>query len=118
MGRDFDIRFPRFHIGPHDRIVIENRSYRLLQRTDEAFVLLPEDRSGLAETFRFEDLNRLTAAGRVRHEIGHFLPPAMRALGSLAPDLPPVSLLSPEQKGRAGRAPCTGRGLQGASCRR
>jgi hypothetical protein len=48
MGRDFDIRFPRFHIGPHDRIVIENRAYRLLQRTDEAFVLLPEDRSGLA----------------------------------------------------------------------
>jgi hypothetical protein len=48
MGRDSDSRSPRFHIGPHDRIVIENLAYRLLQRTDEAFVLLPEDRSGLA----------------------------------------------------------------------
>ena len=43
-------------------------------QTDEAFILAPAEGGGLSQTFPFPHLNRLNAAGKVRHEPEHFLP--------------------------------------------
>ncbi len=72
MSRDFDDRFPRFHIGQYDRITIEGMAFTLVRQSDDAFILAPAEGEGLRRTFPFAYLNRLDAAGKVRHEAGAF----------------------------------------------
>ena len=79
MGTEFDARYSRFRIGEHDRITIEGTAFRLVQRAPDAWHLGPADGDGLCQTFTFSHLNALSAAGKVRHEVDHFLPPALRA---------------------------------------
>lgn len=79
MSLDFDTRFPRFSIGPNDRVTIKGRAFRLVQRMSDAFVLIPADGEGLAETFPFALLNALSAKGKVRHEVDYYLPAFQRA---------------------------------------
>jgi hypothetical protein len=81
MSRDFDERFPRFRLGPHDRVTIRGTPFRLLQQTDEAFVLMPTDGNPLPQTFPFAHLNALSEDGQVRQDLDFFLPPAMRTPG-------------------------------------
>ena len=100
MSLDFDARFPRFRIAPHDRVTIEGRAFRLVQQMEESFVLIPADGEGVAETFAFARLNALSAAGRVRHEVEHFLPPSMRAPAVSGGADTSVSRLPPEGKAR------------------
>ena len=100
MSLDFDARFPRFRIGSHDRVTIEGKGFRLLQQMDDSFVLLPADGDGLAETFTFARLNALSAAGKVRHEVDHFLPAPMRSLAQPRSGGIPVSDLPQEAKVR------------------
>jgi putative transposase len=94
MSLDFDTRFPRFSIGPNDRVTIKGRAFRLVQRMSNASVLIPADGEGLAETFRFALLNALSAKGKVRREVDYYLPAFQRApafaLAACAPvgDLP------------------------------
>ena len=100
MSRDFDERFPRFHIGRYDRVIIEGVAFTLVEQTDEAFILAPAEGGGLSQTFPFPHLNRLNAAGKVRHEPEHFLPAHKRRAASRRSGAFQVSLLSPEHKGR------------------
>ena len=84
MSRDFDERFPRFHIGPYDRVTIEGVAFTLAGQTDAAFILAPAEGGGLPQTFPFAHLNRLNAAGKVRHEPEHFLPASQRRAAAAA----------------------------------
>lgn len=81
MNRDSDEQYPRFRIGPHDRVTIRGVPFRLLQQTDDAFVLLPTEGPSLAQTLPFAHLNALSEDGQVRQDLDFFLPPAMRAPG-------------------------------------
>jgi len=68
----------RYAFGKFDRILIEGRAYQCVQRTEEGFVLRQDGASGLCETFSNELLARISAAGRLRQEIDHFLPEEAR----------------------------------------
>jgi putative transposase len=81
MNRDSDEQYPRFRKGPHDRVTIRGVPFRLLQQTDDAFVLLPTEGPSLAQTLPFAHLNALSEDGQVRQDLDFFLPPAMRAPG-------------------------------------
>ncbi len=100
MSLDFDARFPRFRLGPHDRATIDGRAFRVVQQMEESFVLIPADGGAVAETFTFAHLNALSAAGRVRHRVEHFLPPSMRAPAVSGGAATSVSRLPPEGKAR------------------
>ena len=100
MSRDFDERFPRFHIGRYDRVTIEGVAYTLVRQTDDAFILAPAEGEGLPMEFPFAHLNRLAAAGKVRHENEHFLPASQRRTPARRAGESHVSLLDPERKGR------------------
>lgn len=78
MGKDFDARYPRFQIREHDRITIDGTAVRLVQQVADAWLLRPADGTGLCQTFTFGALNALSAAGKVRHEVEHFLPASLR----------------------------------------
>lgn len=84
MSRDFDGRFPRCHIGPNDRITIDGVAFTLADQTGEAFILAPAEGGGLPQTFPFGHLNRLNAAGKVRHEPEHLVPAHRRRAASAA----------------------------------
>jgi putative transposase len=105
MSRDFDNLYPRFRIGSHDRVTIRGVPFRLLQQTDEAFVLLPTEGKGLPQTFPFAHLNTLNDNGEVRQDLDFFLPPAMRAPGpAFRSGDRQLALLTDAQRGRiAGR---------------
>jgi putative transposase len=81
VSRDFDERFPRFRLGAHDRVTISGTPFRLLQQTDDAFVLMPTDGNPLPQTLPFGHLNALARDGQVRQDLDFFLPPAMRTPG-------------------------------------
>ncbi len=98
MGRDFDSRFPRFHIGAQDRVVIAGEAFRLLQQTDQAYVLLPAEGAGMAQTFSFEHLNKLNRDGKIRHEVDWFVPAGLRPQPARPVGAWPMALLSPQQK--------------------
>jgi putative transposase len=101
MSRDFDERYPRFRIGPYDRVTIRGVPFRRLQQTDEAFVLQPTDGKGLPEPFPFALLNALSEDGQVRQDLDFFLPPAMRTPGpaSMSGDRQ-LALLTDAQRSR------------------
>ncbi|WP_096785354.1 Mu transposase C-terminal domain-containing protein [Rhodobacter sp. CZR27] len=102
MSLDFDSRFPRFHIGPLDRVTIDGMRFRLLQQLSEAFVLVPVDGNGLVQTFAFKHLNTLNADGRIKHEVDYFNP--MIALRRAAgPAEQWLAQLTPKQKDRVDR---------------
>jgi putative transposase len=72
-------QFAPFVVGPHDRLTIEGKAFRLAYTTNEAYVLAPAEGEGMAETFTFAHLRRLNGAGKIRHEIEAFLPECMRS---------------------------------------
>lgn len=98
MGKHFAARHPRFQIREHDRITIDGTPFRLVQQQADAWLLRPSDGTGLRETFTFESLNALSAAGKVLHEVEHFLPAALRT----QPRRSDFSIadLSPKQRAR------------------
>jgi putative transposase len=59
-------------------------------------VLVPADGTRLAESFDVAQLNRLSAAGKVLHEVEYYLPPKLRSASVrnfadlVAPNLPPA----------------------------
>ena len=75
-------QLPPFMVGPHDRLTIEGKAFRLAYATNEAYVLAAAD-GGVAETFTFAHLRRLNAAGKIRHEIEVFLPEQMRSASAV-----------------------------------
>lgn len=99
MSNDFDRRFPSFMLGLHDRVTIEGKPMRLSYMSGEQAVLVPAEGQGLAESFDFAHLNRLNAAGKILHEVEHFLPPHMRTArvrnidDMTMPSLPPAHRL-------------------------
>ncbi|WP_322891449.1 MULTISPECIES: Mu transposase C-terminal domain-containing protein [unclassified Yoonia] len=96
MSRDFDRRFPSFVLGPHDRITIEGKQMRLSYMSGDQAILVPADGNGLTESFDVAQLNRLSAAGKVLHEVEYYLPPQLRSASVrnffdlVAPNLPPA----------------------------
>lgn len=79
MSIDFDRRFPSFFIGEHDRITIGGKAMRFCYMTGTSVVLKPVEGHGVAETFDIGQLNRLSAAGQIHHEVEYFLPPHLRS---------------------------------------
>ena len=98
MGKDFDARHPRFPIREHDRTTIDGTAFRLVEQQADAWLLRRADGTGLCETFTFERLNALSAAGKVRHEVEHFLPAALRTQPRRS-DFS-IACLSPKQRAR------------------
>jgi putative transposase len=78
MEDDFYDRHPRFQIGQNDRVIIGGLAFRLLERTDDAWFLIPAGRDGFAEAYTIKRMNELNGAGEVRKEVDYFLPPQMR----------------------------------------
>ncbi|MCE6950296.1 DDE-type integrase/transposase/recombinase [Cereibacter sphaeroides] len=99
MSLDFDSRYPRFHIGVHDWVTIDNVPFRLLQQTSDAFVLAPVAGEGMVQTFPFQHLNALNSAGRIKHEVSYFNPAEAVRRAAGPPDQW-LALLTPEQKER------------------
>ncbi|MFC0161759.1 hypothetical protein CDZ97_28150 [Mameliella alba] len=74
----------RFSIGEHDRITINGKAFRMNRYVGEDVELLPADGIGLAEQFPISNLSRLSAMGRVKHEVGYYLPADLRPAVGLA----------------------------------
>lgn len=100
MSMNFDRRFPPFHIGEDDRITIGGKAFRLNYLSASGAVLRPDGDTGLAESFTFEHLSRLNAAGKIKHEIDFYLPPELRRAASLTPQYVVKAPLSKLQKKR------------------
>jgi putative transposase len=80
MNQILNNQFAPFMVGPHDRLTIEGKPFRLAYATNDAYVLTPAEGGGVAETFTFAHLRRLNGAGKIRHEIEIFLPEHMRSV--------------------------------------
>lgn len=99
MSVDFDKRLPRFFIGPHDRVTIRGKRFKLGYAREDSFVLSPADGDGPPETFTFAHLNRLNATGKVTHEREYFLPQKLRTHNVLQPEIS-LSILIKKQRER------------------
>ncbi|MDD9733805.1 Mu transposase C-terminal domain-containing protein [Mameliella sp. AT18] len=73
-----------FSIGVHDRITINGKAFRLNRYVGEDVELVPADGIGLAEQFPMSNLSRLSTMGRVKHEVGYYLPADLRPAVGLA----------------------------------
>lgn len=100
MSSNFDRRFPPFHIGEHDRITIGGKTFRLNYLSASNAVLRPDGDTGMAESFAFEHLSRLNAAGKIKHEINFYLPRELRSAVSLTPEYVVKAPLSKLQQKR------------------
>lgn len=65
---------PGFRIEAYDRLTIEGKSYRLIGNSGPNVVLRPADDDGLAQQFSMANLSRLSAAGKIKHEVGYYVP--------------------------------------------
>ncbi|MFC2970193.1 Mu transposase C-terminal domain-containing protein [Acidimangrovimonas pyrenivorans] len=63
-----------FRIDAHDRLTIEGKAYRLIGKSGPNVVLRPAEGEELAEQFAMSNLARLSAAGKIKHEVGYYLP--------------------------------------------
>lgn len=90
----------RFRIDPHDRITIEGKPYRAGRRVGDAVELMPENGEGLTEQFPLGVLARLSAAGKIRHEVGYYLPHDAKRTAAANTDQFQLSQLLGRQKER------------------
>jgi putative transposase len=93
-------QFAPFCIGPHDRVTIGGKAFRLAHQSNDAYVLFPAEGEGLAATFTFGSLSRLNAAGKIRHDVQYFLPQCMRTHNPLGLDGISLSMLPEAQRKR------------------
>jgi putative transposase len=89
-----------FRMDIHDRIIIEGSAYRLVSETGEAVVLCPASGSGLSEQFSMATLSRLSANGKLVHELGYYLPDDMKRSVSASNHEFKVSQLTSKQRAR------------------
>lgn len=67
-----------FRMDRHDRITIEGKAYRFGRKVGDNVELAPADGPGLTEQFEITTLGRLSSMGRVKHEVGYYLPEACK----------------------------------------
>lgn len=90
--------YGRFQINPHDRITIGGKAMRLVHQTENGFVLRNVDDFGLAETFEFDELRRLSGCGKIQHEPDFYAPEHARR--RLSVPVSRISDLNPKQRKR------------------
>jgi len=65
---------PRFAFGKHDEIILSGISYRAIEHTDEGYVLVRTDGTGVAESFSHAVLSQRVILGILEHRRDAFLP--------------------------------------------
>lgn len=89
-----------FRIEPHDRVTIEGAAYRYIGRSDDLISLQRADGHGLIDQYGLGTLARLSAAGRIKHEVEYYLPDDLKTVAAFRDVDFQVSDLSPKQKQR------------------
>lgn len=89
-----------FKIDPHDRITINGKAYRMSRHVGDNVELVPADEDGLVEQFPMSTLGRLSAMGRVQHEVGYYLPDDLKMSAGIADAHFRVSDLTEKQRMR------------------
>ena len=65
---------PRFAFDKHDEIILSGISYRAIEHTDEGYVLVRTDGTGVAESFSHAVLSQRVTLGILEHRRDAFLP--------------------------------------------
>ena len=89
-----------FRIEPHDRVTIEGTAYRYIGHSGDLISLQRADGQGLIDQYRLGTLARLSATGRIKHEVEYYLPDDLKTVTAFRDDDFQVSDLSPEEKQR------------------
>ncbi len=90
---------PRFAFKEHDEVILEGISYRAIDRTDDGYVFVRTNGTGVAEAFPHAVLSQRVTLGSLEHRRDAFLPEsAKRRLRIPAQQL---STLSPKQQRKA-----------------
>lgn len=63
MSRDFEKRYPRFAIGPHDRVTIDGAAFRCVGQDGDAWHLRPADGAGLCGDIHLREAQRAELRG-------------------------------------------------------
>lgn len=63
-----------FRIDQADRLTINGKHFDFAGQSGDTVFLHPSDEQGMTEQFSMGNLSRLSAAGKVKHEVGYYLP--------------------------------------------
>ena len=69
---------PRFAFGPHDALHIGGTTYRAVERTDNGWIVVRVDGTGVAEAYSHSELARLAQLGKLAHDRDALLPEGAR----------------------------------------
>jgi len=89
-----------FRIEQTDRLTIEGKAFDWAGRSGDTILLQPSTGHGVTEQFSMGTLSRLSAAGKIRHEVGFYLPDDLKTVPQAKDALFQVSDLNPLQKKR------------------
>ena len=89
-----------FRITEHDRLTIDNVPYRFMGRSGDLISLQREDGHRLIEQYKVENLARLSATGKIRHEVEYYLPDDLKTRPASMNTAFQVSRLTPAQQRR------------------
>ena len=73
MALDVFNHFPSFYMGEHDRITIDGWAARFAGSSGTLMEFMDADDPTITEVFAIGDINRMNAAGKIKHEPGFFL---------------------------------------------
>ncbi|MDD9708426.1 Mu transposase C-terminal domain-containing protein [Seohaeicola sp. SP36] len=90
---------PRFVFGQYDKIIINGISYRCTTLSEDGFVFVRTDNTGVAETFTNAEISLLVTSGRLEHQRDAFL--SESAKRRLRMPTQQLSTLSPKQQQKA-----------------
>jgi putative transposase len=89
-----------FRIDQSDRLTIEGKRFDWAGQSGDTIHLQPSDGLGMTEQFTMGMLSRLSAAGKIKHEMGFYLPDDLKLTPSAKGVLFQVSDLNAAQKKR------------------
>lgn len=73
MPKDFQDYYPSFFMGEHDRITIDEWVARYAGSNGITLEFMDANDPSITEVFEVGQINRLNAAGKIKHEPGYFL---------------------------------------------
>lgn len=71
-----------FRITEHDRVTINGTDFDFAGKSGDGYYLKPSEGNGLVQWFDAAQLSRLSAAGRINHSVGYYLPHDQKAAAS------------------------------------
>lgn len=86
---------PRFAFGPHDTLRIDGTAYRAVERTEDGWIVVRVDGTGVAAAFTHSELARRAQLGHIVHVRDGLRPEGARQRLAAPADL--LSTLSPKQ---------------------